>query len=228
MCFAECGHAVVPSGCSEATLTALAADFDRLVEGSSTPYAVRGVLQQSPCVRAVAGDLLAVASSLLGAECVVSKATYFDKTHENNWLVPWHQDLTITVQQQHSVPGFEHWRQKHDASMWQRGIWHVQPPESILSRIVALRLHIDRCSGDNGALRVLPGTHRFGVLSADAIAQHEADGEAETLAAERGEIVAMAPLLLHASSKSQQPARRRVLHLEFCAAELPAPLAWHG
>ena len=36
----------------------------------------------------------------------------------------------------------------------------------------------------------------------------------------------MRPLLVHASSPATVPSRRRVVHLEFAAAELPSPLEW--
>jgi len=47
-----------------------------------------------------------------------------------------------------------------------------------------------------------------------------------TCAARAGDILAMRPLLLHASSKSTQPARRRVLHVEYAASDLPGPFRW--
>jgi hypothetical protein len=37
----------------------------------------------------------------------------------------------------------------------------------------------------------------------------------------------MRPLLLHASSSCATPKSRRVIHLEFVAAELPHGLDWH-
>jgi hypothetical protein len=39
-----------------------------------------------------------------------------------------------------------------------------------------------------------------------------------------GEILAMRPLLIHSSSKSQAEADRRVLHIEYAAASIAAPL----
>jgi hypothetical protein len=44
--------------------------------------------------------------------------------------------------------------------------------------------------------------------------------------AERGAILAFRPLILHASSAATAPAHRRVIHIEFAAAELPEPLEW--
>ena len=45
--------------------------------------------------------------------------------------------------------------------------------------------------------------------------------------AQRGDLLLMRPLMLHASSLAAIPGHRRVLHLEFCATELPYDLEWH-
>jgi hypothetical protein len=37
----------------------------------------------------------------------------------------------------------------------------------------------------------------------------------------------MRPLLLHASSPAASPRHRRVVHLEYAAADLAGGLAWH-
>jgi len=42
----------------------------------------------------------------------------------------------------------------------------------------------------------------------------------------RGGALLMRPLLLHASSPSQRPAHRRVIHLDFACEQLPNPLKW--
>jgi hypothetical protein len=42
----------------------------------------------------------------------------------------------------------------------------VQPPVSILTDVIAVRVHLDDCDELNGALRVGPGSHRLGRLTA--------------------------------------------------------------
>lgn len=44
--------------------------------------------------------------------------------------------------------------------------------------------------------------------------------------AELADVLAMRPLLVHGSCKARVPARRRVLHIEYCAGELDPPLRW--
>ena len=82
---------------------------------------------------------------------------------------------------------------------------------------MALRVHLDDSTSHNGPLRVLPGTHTLGVLSDEQIrdAVRRIDGVACTL--ERGGVVVMRPLLIHASSKATAEVSRRVLHLEYAA-----------
>ena len=124
-----------------------------------------------------------------------------------NWLVTWHQDIALPLQERRDVPGWGPWSIKS-------GITYAHAPATALSRVVALRLHLDDSREDNGPLRVLPGTHALGVLS-------EADTErlvreippVDCLVSSGG-IVAMRPLILHASSKVETDHPRRVLHIE--------------
>ena len=91
-------------------------------------------------------------------------------------------------------------------------------PASALETIVALRVHLDDSTHANGPLRVLPGTHRAGVLPHDEI-QRLADAvlPVECLAASGG-VVAIRPLVVHASSKARDAQSRRVLHIEYATS----------
>lgn len=143
----------------------------------------------------------------------------FDKTAETNWRVPWHQDLSIPVRERHPVLGFGPWSVKE-------GVTHAQPPTDLLERMLTVRLHLDDCGEMNGALEVIPGSHRGGRLSAGQIAEWRARERAVTCAVSRGGVVVMKPLLLHRSSPASAPTRRRVLHVELAAEALPPPLEW--
>jgi ectoine hydroxylase-related dioxygenase (phytanoyl-CoA dioxygenase family) len=133
--------------------------------------------------------------------------------------VPWHQDLTITVRQRKVVAGFNCWTLK-------AGIDHVQPPARILEEMLALRLHLDATNEESGALKVIPGTHRRGRLSAEDIQQIRQETKPVVCSAQRGDVLAMRPLLLHSSSVSSNASHRRVIHLEFCSVDLPGELEW--
>ena len=49
------------------------------------------------------------------------------------------------------------------------GVPHVQPPVKLLAEMVTLRLHLDFTHSGNGALRVIPGSHLEGRLTASQI-----------------------------------------------------------
>ena len=100
----------------------------------------------------------------------------------------------------------------------------MQPPVAVLENVVTLRIHLDDCDATNGALRVVPGSHRHGVVAAATIASHTS--QATVCAVPAGGAMLMKPLLLHASNRSTSSRPRRVLHLEFASVELPAGLAW--
>jgi Phytanoyl-CoA dioxygenase (PhyH) len=148
------------------------------------------------------------------------RAIYFDKSQEANWLVPWHQDLTIAVEKHRDVEGFGPWSMKD-------GVPHVQPPIPLLEGMIALRLHLDDADEENGALKVLPGSHRLGRLSAADIERCRTQTPQHLCRAKAGDALLMRPLLLHASGKSTSPRRRRILHLEYAGVDLPPELSWH-
>ena len=148
------------------------------------------------------------------------RAIYFDKSPEKNWLVSWHQDLTLALRNRCDVPGFSPWSMKN-------GIPHVQPPVELLEQMLTVRLHLEDADESNGALRVLPGSHRLGRLSATQI-QELRDAVPEVVCrVSAGDALLMRPLLLHASSRSISSRHRRILHIEYAAFALPKELQWH-
>jgi ectoine hydroxylase-related dioxygenase (phytanoyl-CoA dioxygenase family) len=115
-----------------------------------------------------------------------------------------------------------------ECSGWseKEGRVYVQPPISVLEQLVAIRAHLDDCSEESGALRVVPKSHLEGRLNRE---------QAEVLRSQNGEVVApvrrggvlvMRPLLLHASSKATSLTPRRVLHFVFGPPSLPLGLVW--
>ena len=186
---------------------------------ASTP-AARQMLQCGWCA-ALADKLRQqlVAAGLAPADAVCVQCTYFEKSRDHNWLVAPHQDLSIPVHARVDHPAFQGWSAKDDMLC-------VQPPPAVLAQRVALRLPIDNCRHDDGALRVVPGSHRHARLDDAAKAQLR-DESGETLCpVAAGSGMAMRPLLVHASSKASGTSRRRVLHFLFGPPDLPCGLAW--
>jgi ectoine hydroxylase-related dioxygenase (phytanoyl-CoA dioxygenase family) len=97
------------------------------------------------------------------------------------------------------------------------GVVYAHAPAAVLSDVLALRLHLDDSGADNGPLRVLPRTHMLGLLSDKAMASLATEISPVACLASPGGVLAMRPLLVHASSKSRSERPRRVLHIEYAA-----------
>jgi len=164
--------------------------------------------------------LLAHVRPHLQCEPCPVRALYFDKSSDTNWLVPWHQDLTLALRASADVPGFGPWSMKD-------GIPHVQPPVALLEQMLAVRIHLDAADASNGALRVLPGSHRLGRLSAERIQELRSVHPDFLCDVSAGDVLLMRPLLLHSSGRSRSTQHRRILHIEYAAFKLPDELQWH-
>ena len=221
--FRTSGFAVLPRFVDVIQLKALRTEADRLLADSSERGGVRNVLSKSVLLAdfAASGAAAEVAGALLGPEAEPTKLTLFDKTPAANWSVSWHQDLTITVEERLDLPGYGRWTIKD-------GLPHVQPPVALLQETVAVRLHLDDTPAENGALRVIAGTHVLGRLCDEDIAEVRGRLDETVCSVPAGGAMVMSPLLLHASSRSGAPSRRRVLHFEYSSASLPEGLVWSG
>ena len=191
------------------------------VANTSGVYALRNLTDAVPEITDLISspEVASLVASVIGPHAFMVRSTLFDKTDGANWGVFWHQDLAIAVKERHDVDGFHAWTRK-------AGVQCVQPPTEIMSRMLAVRLHLDHCTAQNGALKVLPGTHTAQRLTSDRIADHRSEVSGVICEVPAGGAVLMNPLILHSSSPMNRPGHRRVIHLEFAAEELPAPLEW--
>jgi len=152
--------------------------------------------------------LVELAKEWLGGSAVPFRATLFEKSANTNWLIPWHQDTALPLASRFERTGWGPWSKKGDVS-------YAHAPAWALSRVIALRVHLDSSNADNGPLRVIPGSHIQGVLTDQAVANYvSTHGEVSCLSPPGG-VIAMRPLLIHASSKAQSSEPRRVLHIEY-------------
>jgi ectoine hydroxylase-related dioxygenase (phytanoyl-CoA dioxygenase family) len=155
--------------------------------------------------------LIAMAQDVLGSAALPFRATLFDKSPASNWLVVWHQNTALPLRERREIPGWGPWSIKD-------GVNYAHAPSSALEQVLALRLHLDDSIAENGPLRVLAGTHTLGVLNDDALHELSVQIPAIDCLVPRGGILAMRPLVVHASSKSQSDAPRRVLHIEYAVS----------
>ncbi|MCX6317444.1 MAG: phytanoyl-CoA dioxygenase family protein [Bacteroidetes bacterium] len=219
----ENGFAILDSVFSHAQVTALqelieqAGTVDPSFRKTDDLFAIRRFFKVIPAATPLifTKAFNACIESWIGPGYFVVKSLYFDKPALSNWFVAFHQDQTIAVDRKMEEAGFGPWRVK-------QGQYAVQPPTVLLEDNFTIRIHLDDTTEENGALQVIPGSHRIGVIRPE---QADLTGKISCPVA-RGGIMIMKPLLLHASSRTVNNARRRVVHIEFSRQELPAGMQW--
>ena len=171
-----------------------------------------------PAVRELASHpaLVQLATAFIGARPIPFRATLFDKSEHSNWLVTWHQDMALPVVRRVDDPSWGPWSTKG-------GVLHAIAPVAALETIVALRVHLDNSTRNNGPLRVLPGTHAHGVLNRAGIMSLVDTITPVDCVSSAGGVVAMRPLLVHSSSKARDVEPRRVLHIEYAVTLSAGP-----
>jgi Protein involved in biosynthesis of mitomycin antibiotics/polyketide fumonisin len=158
-------------------------------------------------------------AGVLTSTAVAIQAIAFDKSAEANWKVTWHQDLMFPFAKRVNAAEYEQATLKD-------GVNFARPPRSVLEDLLAVRVHLDDCDHENGPLRVVPGTHKLGVIPSGEIQNHVAQGKELICTASEGDALLMRPLVLHASSKAVVPRHRRVLHLVYHSGA-PISEEWH-
>jgi ectoine hydroxylase-related dioxygenase (phytanoyl-CoA dioxygenase family) len=222
---AEKGFSIIPDVFSVEELTTI----QNLLNNTDTSspsfrktadlFAIRRFFKEVPAAENIllTDKFVSLIEQIFGSGYFLVKSIYFDKPGTSNWFVSYHQDLTISVDKKEEIKGFGPWTVKQDQ-------FAVQPPVEILENIFTIRIHLDDTNKDNGALRVIPGSHRKGIYRPEIINWNT---ETEiSCSVPAGGIMIMKPLLLHASNRTANQSRRRVVHLEFSDRELPSSLKW--
>jgi len=233
--FAQDGFVLLSSVFSPAEIEQLCDRLERVLfrdeeaaalrNRAGTVYAARNVLELFPEVVSLCrrSELTTFLEEVLGERFGLVRTLYFDKPPGLTWGLPWHKDLTIAIEPPETFPDHipaGHWRKLTRKA----GVPHVEADCDTLRKMVTLRIHLDPAGAENGALRIIPGSHHAG---------KELDlGQPERLAiADAGDVLAMSPLLSHCSSRSAEgtDCHRRILHLEFSGVEeLPFGFRWQN
>lgn len=182
-------------------------------------YAIRQLIKNMPELTDLLFNekLKKLISDISESEYFLTKSIYFDKPSESNWFVAYHQDLSISVDKREKLENYSNWTFK-------KGQYGVQPPIEILEDTVTIRIHLDKTDKNNGALKVIPKSHLRGILRTDS---KDWNLENEFICdVEKGGAMLMKPLTLHASNRTTNGRKRRVIHLEFNKHNLAEPLNW--
>jgi len=209
--FEKQGFAIFPPGLNQSEINRLLEELSFL-EPPRGKAGIRHVLRL-PNVSSIAHDyrFLGIAKDILGEKAFPFRATLFDKSQERNWLIAWHQDTALPLRERRDIKGWGPWSVKD-------GVTYAHAPAETLCQIMALRIHCDESNLHNGPLRVLPGTHVLGVLNDDEIHRLSIEIGEVTCSVQQGGVLAMRPLLIHSSSKSESKLARRVLHIEYASS----------
>ncbi|TYA74173.1 phytanoyl-CoA dioxygenase family protein [Seonamhaeicola marinus] len=221
----EIGYSILANVYSEHELNSISNCIDNVslnshsVQHNQDVYAIRQLLRTIPQLYPLLfnNNLLGLLNYLFDSTYFLTKAIYFDKPENSNWFVPYHQDLSISVDKKAEVENYINWTFKKEQ-------YGVQPPTKILEDTITLRIHLDHTNAHNGALNVIPKSHLNGVIRKDS--KHWHTQQPQICSVKKGGVMLMKPLILHASNKTTNKEQRRVIHLEFNHQELSKPLNW--
>lgn len=216
--FAIHGFALIPGILPAAECATIASR----IQPNAASAGTRCLLPQAWCA-ALARRLRQhpVLSSLVPVDHVAVQCTYFEKSAARNWLVPIHQDLSIPVARRVDAPGLRGWSEKE-------GALFVQVPAELLAKLVAVRVHLDACGADDGPVRVLPGSHRLGLVAprgGDPDAQRRRRSELRGQAGRRAGDAALAAARVLQGHGAQPPARAAFSVRSACSAARPGVAA---
>ncbi len=166
------GFAIMPNVQSSESVEATILEIESLISnnlGGYSSHALRQLVRSVPAVKELAESAMvrALIDPVLGPKAFVARSLFFDKTPDANWKVAWHQDLTIAVRAKIETDGYAAWSVKE-------GVVHVQPPVSVLEKMITVRLHLDDCGLENGLLQVIPGSHQAGRMNDRQISEWRA------------------------------------------------------
>lgn len=185
---------------------------------SENLFAIRQFIKELPKIKPlIFNEGLKSIINTIEENAFIVKSIYFDKPEKSNWFVAYHQDLTISVDKKENIEDFGPWTSKHNQ-------FAVQPPLEILENIFTIRIHLDNTDENNGALKVIDGSHLKNIYRPEKI---DWTNEKESFCSvEAGGVMLMKPLLLHSSGRTSNQKRRRVIHIEFSNKTLPSLLNW--
>lgn len=212
----DLGYAVIGEEFARLNTSKLSSSIadSNYVEGyMNTPFhSILNLFLKIPEIKELILPQVSAIVNSMGADYRCINSTFYNKPPKSRWKLGFHQDVRINLKWKLEDVEFNSWIKRD-------GYYQVTPPVEVLENIVAIRIHLDDCKIENGALKVVPGSHKQGFID---LMDYQIK-EVEVLELNQGEILSISPLLLHASDYNMTTQKRRVIHLEFSNIDLP----WH-
>jgi len=166
-------------------------------------------------------QLTSFVEQVLGGNFFPINAFVLDKTKDSNWGLDWHQDLKIAVKNKIETVNYSNWTVES-------GIPHVIAPKEVLEKKLSVRIHLDHCFVDNGAILVAPKSHKNGIIQSKTEIEKIISNETIYCEVEKGGIMFITPLLLHKSPYSTTDKKRRILQIDYVGINLSNGLEWYN
>ena len=148
-------------------------------------------------------EFIEKAQKFLDGDVEIKRAIVFNKTEDNNWAIGWHQDRAMTIDNQ-------------DVK---------QLPAEWINKMITICIHLDDTNEKNGCMKIMPNTHKIGLLSPSEINEYTAENPQVYCEGPAGSALVMRSHVIHGSDIGSQPSQRRVLHLELCS-QFPCEMQW--
>lgn len=222
------GFSILPSVFDQAKVAGLLDEIQLAIERGSDgniksslgeTYAARNLATLNPELLDSwkCPELTDLLNTVLGPDVGLVRILYFDKHPNRTWSLPWHKDMTVAVKD-NNIPS-----ERFTKPTRKSGVDHVEASTEQLQEMLTLRIHLDEVTDENGPLEVARGSHLNGKSP-------DQSNEQVTIHSAAGDVLAMRPLLSHASGSSTEGTtrHRRILHLEFASnPDLPDGFEWH-
>ncbi len=220
MTLTQRGSSVLNHIYSRRELRKIGTQVDQYVTKSSKKSAgIRQLLKEIPTLENLLFNKnLKRIISKIDPNAFLVKATLFEKSKDVNWFVSWHQDIMINVDKKRNLRGYRAWTESD-------GVTKVLPPLDISKSMFSIRVHLNDTDAKNGALEVVPGSHKK-QLSPEEITLITENCSPSLCEVGAGGVHVFRPLTLHRSGRITKQKKRRVIQLEFSSVELAKGVDW--
>lgn len=198
-------------------------DSHNALQYSKQKVSDSNLITSVPLIKDLANSrqLISLVKHVLGDNTFPTNAFVLDKTLDNNWGLGWHQDLKVAVKNKIETVGYSNWTVEC-------GIPHAIPPKEVLEKRLSVRIHLDHCFIDNGAILVAPKSHKNGIIQSKIEIEKIISDETVYCEVEKGGVMFITSLLLHKSPYSTTDKKRRILQIDYVGTSLINGLEWYN